>query len=56
MRRPSLEGALALDEDTVWVRNAEDFLIEVDRATGERRRTDHGRGPHQQRGHTGARR
>ncbi len=30
------EGVLALDEDTVWVRNLEDFLIEVDRATGER--------------------
>jgi streptogramin lyase len=30
------EGALALDDDSVWVRNAEDFVVEVDRTTGER--------------------
>ena len=30
------EGAVALGEDRVWVRNATDFLYEVDRATGER--------------------
>ena len=30
------EGAIALGEETVWVRNATDFLYEVDRATGER--------------------
>ncbi len=30
------EGSLALDGSSVWVRNAEDFLIQVDRATGER--------------------
>ncbi|MBF4770396.1 hypothetical protein ISU10_21685 [Nocardioides agariphilus] len=30
------EGGIVVGEDRVWVRNAEDFLFEVDRATGER--------------------
>ncbi len=30
------DGAVALDPDSVWVRNGEDFLIRLDRKTGER--------------------
>ena len=32
----SPDGGLALDADSVWVRNGEDFLIRLDRDTGER--------------------
>lgn len=31
------DGGVALDADSVWVRNGTDFLIRLDRATGERR-------------------
>jgi streptogramin lyase len=30
------EGRLALDDDSLWVRNTEDFLIQVDRSSGAR--------------------
>ena len=30
------DGGVALDDDSVWVRNGEDFLIRLDRETGER--------------------
>jgi outer membrane protein assembly factor BamB len=30
------DGGIALDDDSVWVHNADDFVVELDRATGDR--------------------
>ena len=31
------DGGIALDDDSVWVHNADDFLLRLDRETGARR-------------------